>query len=355
MIGDPSGRTDERTFLSESDLGANVAGIQAQLGQFLDFAGPRGAKLLNNLEWLGRISFLDFLRNVGKYYTVNQMLAKESVKLRLDRSQEGAEGISYTEFSYMLMQAYDFLHLFDTRGCRLQMGGSDQWGNITAGIELIGRLRGEQAYGLVTPLVTRSDGQKFGKSESGNIWLDEDMTSPYRFYQYWINVSDADVDRYLKYLTLMSAEEIDELTRAHAAAPHERLGQAALADDLTRRVHGETGRLRAIAATKALFGGNLSDLTPTELADVFVDVPSIDLAAVNDARSPFTAVDLAVWSGMTGSKGEARRLIQGGGVFINNRKVEDSASPIDRSARLHDRYLVLRKGKKNYWLITWAD
>jgi tyrosyl-tRNA synthetase len=355
MIGDPSGRSSERQFLSMADLERNVQGIRAQFERFLDFSGPRGAVLVNNLDWLAEVKFLDFLRGVGKFYTVNQMLAKESVKLRLDRAREGAEGISYTEFSYMLMQAYDFLQLFDSRGCRLQMGGSDQWGNITAGIELIGRLRDRQAFGLVTPLVTRSDGQKFGKSEGGNIWLDAELTSPYRFYQYWINVGDDDVERYLKFFTLLSADEIRQIVAAHAAEPHRRSGQSELALRLTRLVHGEDGCRRATAATRALFGGDLEELEPADLADVFADVPSIDLATVEAARDPFTAVELALWSGMTASKGEARRLIEGGGVFINNRKVENFSAPIERAMRLHDRFLVLRKGKKSYWLVTWAD
>ena len=355
MVGDPSGRTSERKFLTREELDANVEGLRAQLSHFLDFSGTHAAQMVNNLDWLGQITLLDFLREIGKYYTVNQMLAKESVRLRLDRAREGSEGISYTEFSYMLMQAYDFLHLFDTRSCRFQIGGSDQWGNITAGIELIGRLRQEQAYGLVMPLVTMSSGQKFGKSESGNVWLDAELTSPYRFYQYWINIPDADVVRYLKYFTLLSRERIVDIEREHAEAPDRRIAQRALADDLTRRVHGEDGLSRAVTASKALFGGDLEALSSADLADVFSDVPSVNLATLEEAREPFTAVELCVWSGMARSKGEARRLIEGGGVYVNNARVEDHARPVEKSARLHGRYLVLRRGNRSYYLIEWDE
>jgi tyrosyl-tRNA synthetase len=355
MIGDPSGKSAERTFKTVAELEHNQTCLAAQLSRFIDFSGKHGTEMVNNYDWLGEVSLMAFLRDVGKYYTVNQMLAKDSVKIRLERSKEGAEGISFTEFTYMLMQAYDFLQLFDRRGCRFQMGGSDQWGNITAGIELIGRLRNLQAYGLVWPLIMSSSGQKFGKSEAGTVWLDAEMTSPYRFYQYWINIEDTDVDRYLKFFTLKEHEEIEATVAAHMKEPHKRTGQTALAEDVTLRVHGKDGLARAQAATKALFGGDLNDLSATDLADVFADVPSVDIANVPDASNSFTVVDLAVWSGMAKSKGEARRLIEGGGVYINNCRVEDMARPVEKTQRIHGKFLVLRKGNKSYWLVTWAQ
>lgn len=353
MVGDPSGKSAERSFLTEDELEANVAGIGQQLARFLDTEGAGGVQLINNLDWLSRLGFLEFLRDTGKYYTVNQMLAKESVKTRLDRSKDGAEGISFTEFTYMLMQAYDFLHLFDDQGCRLQLGGSDQWGNITAGIELIGRLRGEQAYGVVMPLVTTASGQKFGKSEEGTVWLDADRTSPYRFYQYWINTEDDDVEPYLKFFTLMSADEIAGVVKEHSAAPHKRLGQMALGRDVTGRVHGTDGLSRAELASKALFGGDLHELSEQDIQDVFADVPSVNLKDVTDYKSLFTVADICVWSGLAKSRGEARRLIQGGGVYINNQRTENFGREVTASERLFGRYLVLRKGAKNYFLVEW--
>lgn len=355
MIGDPSGRTSERTFLSADELAANMKGLRAQLERFLDFEGAQGARLVNNLDWLGQISLMEFLRDIGKHYTVNQMLAKESIKLRLDRAREGAEGLSYTEFTYMLMQAYDFLELFDRYACRFQMGGSDQWGNITAGIDLIGRLRGEQAYGLVMPLVTSASGQKFGKSQGDNIWLDAEMTSPYRFYQYWINAVDADVEKYLKYFTLLSRGEIEEITAEHQRAPEKRLGQSTLAEDITLRAHGPEGLARAQAASQALFGGDLAALTATDLADVFGDAPSVDLREHLETTEAMSIVDVCAAAGLAKSRGEARRLISGGGVYLNNVRVEDARRPVTRADRLHERYLVLRRGAKTYVLVEWAD
>jgi tyrosyl-tRNA synthetase len=355
MVGDPSGRTSERTFMSPDEIETNLEGIRAQIGRFLDLSGPRAALVLNNLDWLGRLSFLGFLRDVGKYYTVNQMLSKESVKIRLDRAREGGEGISYTEFTYMLMQAYDFLHLHDELGCRFQMGGSDQWGNITAGIDLIGRLRNRQAFGLVLPLVTMASGEKFGKSVEGTVWLDAHRTSPYRFYQYWINTDDADLERYLKCFTLLTESEILAVVSLHQSSPQSRSGQTALARDITSRVHGEEGWTRALRASEALFGGSLQGLSSEELADVFADVPAVLLHELPDFFTPFAAVDLCVWSGLAGSKGEARRLIEGGGFYINNERVDDFKSPVEAGRRLHGRYLVLRKGQKNYTLVKWLS
>jgi tyrosyl-tRNA synthetase len=354
MVGDPSGRSSERTFLSTDELAVNVEGIGQQLARFLDTDGKGGVQLINNLDWLSNLGFLEFLRDTGKYYTVNQMLAKESVKTRLERAKDGGEGLSFTEFTYMLMQAYDFLYLYDKQGCRLQLGGSDQWGNITAGIELIGRLRGEQAYGLVMPLITTASGQKFGKSEERTVWLDAQRTSPYRFYQYWINTDDDDVDRYLKFFTLMTALEISGIVAEHRAAPHKRGGQIELARDMTLRVHGADGLHRAEVASKALFGGDLNGLGEQDLQDVFADVPSVALKDIPDVVSPFGVADICVWSGLAKSKGDARRLIQGGGVYLNNQRVEDVAREVTTAERLFGRYLVLRKGAKSYFLVDWA-
>jgi tyrosyl-tRNA synthetase len=355
MVGDPSGRQSERSFMEADEIVANVLGLRRQLEQFLDFSGPGGARLLNNLDWLGELSFLGFLREVGKYYTVNQMLAKDSVRLRLDRAREGGEGLSFTEFTYMLMQAYDFLHVHDRLGCRFQMGGSDQWGNITAGIELIGRLRNVQAYGLVMPLVTMASGEKFGKSTEGNVWLDPARTSPYRFYQYWLNTGDDDAERFLKFFTLFPREQIEALVAEHRQAPEKRSAQSALASDLTQRIHGADGLARARRASLALFGGELAELSAADLADVFADVPSVLLTSHPEFAEPFTAVELCVWSGLAKSRGEARRLAEGGGLYINNRRVEDFSRPVSAAERLHGRYLVVRKGAKHYTLAEWPS
>ena len=353
MVGDPSGRTSERTFMEPGEIEANVTGLRAQLSHFLDFSEAGGARMVNNLDWLGQLSFLGFLRDVGKHYTVNQMLSKESVKLRLDRAKDGGEGISFTEFSYMLMQAYDFLHVHDTFGCRFQMGGSDQWGNITAGIDLIGRLRNAQAYGLVMPLITMPSGQKFGKSTDGNVWLDPALTSPYRFYQYWINTPDADVERLLKCFSLLSQEEILQVTQSHATAPEQRRAQETLASELTLRVHGQAGLDSARRASAALFGGELEHLSSADLVDVFGAAPSVLLPSHPEFATPFSAVELFVWGGLAKSKGEARRLAEGGGLYVNNRRVEDWSRPIESSMKLHGRFLVLRKGAKQYALAEW--
>lgn len=355
MVGDPSGRSTERTFMGPDEIEANVAGLRNQLSHFLDFSGRGGAQMMNNLDWLGSLSLLEFLREAGKYYTVNQMLAKESVKLRLDRARDGGEGISFTEFTYMLMQAYDFLHVHDRLGCRFQMGGSDQWGNITAGIELIGRVRSVQAYGLVMPLVTMASGEKFGKSTEGNIWLDPGRTSPYRFYQYWINSADADVERFLKCFTLYSQEEIATHLATHAQSPEKRHAQEMLATEVTLRVHGKDGLANAQRASSALFGGALEDLSATDLTDVFGAAPSVMLPQHPEFTTPFTAVELFVWGGLAKSRGEARRLAEGGGLYINNRRVDDFSLPIDATARLHGRFLVLRKGAKTYALAEWPS
>jgi tyrosyl-tRNA synthetase len=348
MVGDPSGKSEERPLLSPEQIEANLAGLRRQLEPFLDFrAAKNAAVMVNNADWLAAIPMMQFLRDVGKYFTVNYMLSKESVRRRIDSE----EGISFTEFSYMLLQAYDFLVLHDRYGCRLQMGGSDQWGNITAGMDLIGRLRRVQAHGLVFPLVTTSSGKKFGKTEAGTVWLDPQMTSPYRFYQFWINADDRDVVTFLKYFTWLDRAEIDELERATAAAPEKRAAQQRLAREVTRLVHGETALAGAERASKALFGEEISALAPEELLDVFQEAPSTRLERAKLAGKGLSIVDLAVFSGLAPSKNEARRLIDGGGVYLNNRRVTSPAQAVSANDALHGRFLVLRRGQKEFRLV----
>ena len=282
LIGDPSGKTEERQLLTKEDAVENLAAIRPQLEHFLDFGGSTNpARTVNNLDWLGEISMVDFLRDVGKHFSVNALLKKESVRRRVENEETG---ISYTEFSYALLQAYDFVALNERYGCTLQMGGSDQWGNITAGIDLTRRMRGEKAYGITYPLVTGVGGHKFGKTEAGAVWLDPALTSPYRFYQYWMTVDDRDVIRYVRYFTLLGLEEIFELESTHAERPHERSAHRALAEDVTRRVHGGEGLASAQGATEVLFGGEISGLAADEIADVFSDVPSSEIARGGTGR-----------------------------------------------------------------------
>ena len=349
LIGDPSGKTSERKLLTKEQVAENAEGIRAQLEHFLDFeAKSNAARMRNNLDWLGGLPLVDFLRDIGKHFSVNQLLAKESVKRRIASEESG---ISFTEFSYALLQSYDFLELHRTEGCTVQMGGSDQWGNITAGIDLVRRMDGARAYGVVFPLITQASGVKFGKTEEGAIWLDAEMTSPFRFYQYWINVDDADAVRYLKFFTLLGRERIDELAGELEAAPQARAAQKALAEDVTRRLHGETGLAAAQRATRALFGGEVEGLSATEIADIFADVPSSDVAkeALSGAGKPL--VDLLVEAGVTSSKGEARRAIEGGGVYVNGVRVSDVAAAVTLDRAIEGRFLLVRMGKKRYHLV----
>jgi tyrosyl-tRNA synthetase len=349
LIGDPSGKSQERQLLSKEKAAENLAGIRRQLEQFLDFESKTNpARMVNNLEWLGELKTVDFLREVGKHFSVNALMRKESVRRRLEE-EEG--GISFTEFSYVLMQSYDFLVLNERYGCTMQMGGSDQWGNITAGIELIRRVRGEKAYGLVFPLLTSASGAKFGKTEEGTVWLDSTLTSPYRFYQYWLNTDDRDVLPFLKLFTLMTQEEIAELEAALTELPQERTAQKALAMDVTRRVHGETGLTRAREATQVLFGGTLEGLSGDEIAEIFSDVPSSELPRASLEGEGALLLDVLSESGVASSKGDARRSIQGGGVYLNNVRVEDVEARATIEQALDGRFLVLRKGKKNYHLV----
>ena len=346
MIGDPSGKTEERQLLSKEQIEYNLEGIRAQLSRFLDFeASTNKALLVNNADWLVPVSMVDFLRDVGKHFTVNYMLAKESVKRRYE------EGISFTEFSYMLLQAYDFLVLHDRYSCTLQMGGSDQWGNIVAGIELIRKLRGTRCYALVSPLVTTSAGIKFGKTEAGSVWLDANLTSPYRFYQFWFNTDDRDVVKYLKFFTMLNRQEIAALEALTASAPEKREAQKRLAEEVTLMVHGEYNLRKAIQASQVLFGGEIADLTASEVLDIFADVPSSDIPRASFAGDGMPLVDLVIACGFAPSKGAARRLIEAGGIYVNNRRVADVQATIDLSALIEGQYLVLRKGAREYHLV----
>jgi tyrosyl-tRNA synthetase len=348
MIGDPSGKTQERQLLSKEQIEYNVESIRAQLSLFLNFEAKKNrALLINNAEWLAPIPMVDFLRDVGKHFTVNYMLAKESVK----RRYEEGDGISFTEFSYMLLQAYDFLVLYDRYGCSLQMGGSDQWGNIVAGTELIRKMRAAKGYGLVFPLVTTTAGIKFGKTEAGSVWLDPKLTSPYRFYQFWINTDDSDVIEYLKYFTLLDQQAIAELEQTVVVAPEKREAQKRLAEDVTRRVHGESNLRKAIQASRVLFGGAIEDLSASDVLDIFAEVPSSEMARDTLTGDGVSLVDLVIRSGFAPSKGAARRLIEEGGIYINNRRVSDVQATIDLSTFIDGRFLVLRKGARKYHLI----
>ncbi len=350
LIGDPSGKTAERQLLTKELAAENAEGIRGQLEHFLDFSAKSNpALVMNNHDWLGGLALVDFLRDIGKHFSVNQLLAKESVRRRLENEETG---ISYTEFSYALLQSYDFVELHRRTGCTVQMGGSDQWGNITAGIDLVRRVEGARAFGLVYPLVTNASGTKFGKSEAGNVWLDPELTSPFRFYQYWINVDDADVVRYLKFFTLFGTERIEELAAAVAAEPHRRAAQRALAEDVTRRLHGETGLGAAERATRALFSGDIDGLSAAEIADVFADVPSSEMTRDALGGEGVGVIDLLVDSGLATSRGDARRSIEGGGVYVNNVRVTDVDARVTMEQTIDGRFVLLRKGKKSYHLVA---
>jgi tyrosyl-tRNA synthetase len=348
LIGDPSGKTKERPLLSKEEIEENIEGIKAQIEKFLDFkAKENPAKIVNNYDWLGEIKLVDFLREVGKHITVNYMLQKESVRNRIQRE----EGISFTEFSYMLLQAYDFLMLYDRENCVLQMGGSDQWGNITAGIDLIRKMRGGRAYGLVFPLITTSSGVKFGKTEEGTVWLDPNLTSPFKFYQFWINTDDADVIRYLKYFTFFGEREIGELEESLKREPEKREPHRVLAREVTRMVHGEDAMRRAERASKVLFGEEIKDLNLREILEIFSDVPSREIPKERFEGEGYPLVELLVDVGLFPSKGEAKRAISGGGVYVNNVRISDAQDKISLSRAIEGKVLILRKGKKNYLLV----
>ena len=349
LIGDPSGKTQERQLLTPAQVEENVASIRVQLEHFLDFeAKENPARLVNNLDWLGSVRFIDFLRDVGKHFSVNAMLRKESVRRRIESEESG---ISYTEFSYMLLQAYDFLRLHDTLGVTLQMGGSDQWGNITAGIDLIRRERGAAAHGVVLPLITTSSGVKFGKTEAGAVWLDPERTSPYRFYQFWLNQDDADAARYLRFFTLLPRRALEELDAALEERPQEREAQRTLAREVTRAVHGPDGLRRAQEASEALFGGELSGLSDREIEDIFADVPSSELPRAALEGEGKALLDVLAEGGVASSRSDARRALEQGGIYLNAQRVDDLARRLTVEDALHGRFLVLRKGKKSYHLV----
>ena len=348
LIGDPSGKASERALLDRAQAEANAEGIRSQLAAFLDFDSRTApARMANNLDWLGELGLVDFLRDTGKHFSVNAMLRKESVRRRIADEESG---ISFTEFSYQLLQAHDFHELNRRYGCTLQMGGSDQWGNITAGIDLVRRMGGPRCHGVVFPLVESSSGVKFGKTEEGTVWLDPERTSPYRFYQFWLNADDGDVVRHLKMFTLLDRPAIDELALAVAERPHAREAQRRLAAEMTRTVHGADGLNRAERASKVLFGGSLEGLGAADIAEIFADVPSTAVA-----RSALEAgIDLAVLmadAGMTESRGEARRLIRGGGVYVNGDRVADVAARVGRGDPIDDRFVVVRVGRKRHLVV----
>jgi len=348
MIGDPSGKTSERQLLNLEIVQANVEAIKPQLARFLDFDVKSNRAIIeNNATWLTTVPMMDFLRTVGKHFTVNYMVAKDSVKSRLDRE----DGISYTEFSYMLLQAYDFQHLFERYGCRVQCGGSDQWGNITAGVELIRRALGERAYGLVYPLVTTADGSKLGKTASGTIWLDAQRTSPYRFYQYWLNQGDAEAVSYLKYFTWLSRAEIDDLEGKAREHPEEREAQRTLACELTRMVHGETALAKALQASGVLFGGEIAGLTADEVRDIMADVPVSQMARSQFEGDGMLVLDVLAETKVASSRGDARRLIDSGGIYVNNLRVADAGERTSLAHTIEGKFIVLRRGKKQYHLI----
>jgi tyrosyl-tRNA synthetase len=345
MIGDPSGKSQERVLLSSADVARNVAGIRAQLEKFLDFKTPRNpAQIVNNVDWLGAIDILSFLRDVGKHFTVNYMMQKESVARRL----ESEEGISYTEFSYLVLQSYDYLQLFDRYGCTLQMGGSDQWGNITAGIELIRKLRGRRVHGLVWPLMTTSSGVKFGKTEAGAIWLDAERTTPFHFYQFWLNTDDRDVVRYLKCFTFLSRQDIDSLERATRDQPEVREAQRALAREVTTLVHGAEQVGRAERAASVLFTDNLSAADVDDVLMVLADAPSTEMALPDRG---IALVELLATVKLVSSRSEATRLIKSGGVYVNNVRASDEKALLTPSDAIAGQVIVLRKGRRDQHVV----
>jgi tyrosyl-tRNA synthetase len=353
MIGDPSGKTDERQLLSAETLTANVAGLERQMRQFLEFDGPNAAILANNYEWMRDYSYLEFLRDVGKNFPVNVMLSKDSVRARLERTDSG---LSYTEFSYMLLQAYDFVHLHDRFGCQLQAGGSDQWGNITAGIDLARRMRGVQLYGITCPLLLNSEGEKIGKTEKGTkVWLAANRTSPYLFYQYWINLPDADAGKCLRYLTELIHDEIIALDESRTKEPHLRSSQRRLAEELTRLVHGAEGLAAAERATKIFFGEEISGLDAAQLLEIFADVPSVELPQSQLEQEGLGILDAFTSAKLAASKGEARRAVQQGGTYVNNRRVSDEQQRLSTKDLVGGSLIVLRSGKKKYSLLRFTN
>ena len=349
MVGDPSGKSAERNLLDEATLNHNLNSQKKQLEKFLDFnCGPNSAEIVNNYDWFKGFSFLEFIRDVGKHITVNYMMSKDSVKNRLEN------GMSFTEFSYQLVQGYDFYYLWKNKGIKLQMGGSDQWGNIVTGTELIRRKDGGEAFALTTPLIKKADGTKFGKTESGNVWLDRAKTSPYKFYQFWLNASDADAKTYIRIFTLFTKDEIEALEVEHEKAPHLRVLQKALAKDITIRVHSEEDYNAAVEASQILFNGTIEDLGKLSedlFLDIFDGVPQFDISKT-DLQAGIPVIDLlADKTKVFPSKGEARKMIQGGGVALNKSKVEDLEMKVSANYLINNKYMLIQKGKKNYFVL----
>ncbi len=353
MVGDPSGKSEERNLLSEEVLQQNVAGVKKQLEQYLDFdaAKPNAAEIANNYDWFKDFSFLDFIRDVGKHITVNYMMAKDSVKKRV----EDETGMSFTEFTYQLVQGYDFFYLYTHKSCKLQMGGSDQWGNIVTGTELIRRKAGGEAFAFTCPLITKADGSKFGKSEKGNIWLDASKTSPYEFYQFWLNTSDEDAARYIKIFTFLNREEVYDILTQHEGSEYQRKLQKKLAEEITAFVHGKDALAKAIQATELLFSKDtlqiIGSLSQDELDEVLTGVPAVEISKEKITSANADIVTFLAEASVFSSKGEARKMVQGGGVSLNKQKVSDVSAKVNTSLFIHEKYLFVQKGKTNYYLI----
>ncbi|NWK85482.1 tyrosine--tRNA ligase [Staphylococcus sp. GSSP0090] len=343
MIGDPSGKSEERTLQTEAQVEANVQGINKQMHKIFEFDTEKGAKLVNNKDWLGQISLIDFLRDYGKHVGVNYMLGKDSIQTRLEH------GISFTEFTYTILQAIDFGHLNRTYNCKVQVGGSDQWGNITSGIELMRRMYGQtEAYGLTIPLVVKSDGKKFGKTEGGAVWLDATKTSPYEFYQFWINTTDDDVIKFLKYFTFLEKEEIEALEKSLNEAPHLREAQKALAENVTRFIHGQDALDDAIRISQALFAGDLQALSATELKEGFKDVPQVELN--NETKN---IVEAIVETGISSSKRQAREDVNNGAIYINGIRQQDVNYELTSDDKIENEFTIIRRGKKKYFMVNY--
>lgn len=356
MIGDPSGKSQERNLLTKDSIEKNIFGIRQVIEKFIDLKGPQGAMIVNNSTWMEKVTFIDFLRDIGKHFSVNAMLAKDSVKSRIENKDQG---ISFTEFAYMLLQSYDFYVLNKNYNCQLQIGGSDQWGNITAGVELIRRMRfanntksKEEVVGITTPLVTKTDGSKFGKSESGNIWLDARKTSPYQFYQYFIRISDEDIVLFLNYFSFSSRKQLDELIAEVRSAPEKRSAQLFLAREMTKLVHGESELQKVEKASNTLFSGDLRELDKPMLLEVFGEAPSVKIAKAQ--MGVISLIDVLVEAGLSPSKGMARKDIQGGGVYVNNARMDQDDLIIHSENLLYGSILILRKGKKNYAMVLFV-
>jgi tyrosyl-tRNA synthetase len=350
LVGDPSGKAGERQLITRELLNANIAGINAQLQRLLDFETKiNPARLLDNASWTAPVSFLDFLRDIGKHFSVNAMVAKESVRARMEDREAG---ISYTEFSYMLLQAFDFMHLCNEYGCNLQIGGSDQWGNITAGIDLCRKKLGVPVFGLTLPLITKADGTKFGKTETGTVWLDPNRTSVYRFYQFWVRTDDRDVARYLKYFTFLSRDEIEALEKQHVQQPEAHIAHRTLAKAVTDLVHGESATADAIRASEILFGGGLEGVSERTFNDVVGEVPSKEMDKQKLQASGAPLLEVLVHAGVCPSKGQARKDIEGGGIYVNNVRETNGARHLTTSDLLFGKHLLLRKGKRNYVVVT---